>query len=118
MELRKFIKTTIREYLNEQKLFENSKLNKLLDFEVENGNWIKYRNDFYYKIASFTKTNNKYNIKCEYVHFNGDTTKQQNPTLNPNIDCGPSEAFPHGKCSVITDPTKIKELDDLPIKTK
>ena len=35
MELRKFIKTTIREYLNEQKLFENSKLNKLLDFEVD-----------------------------------------------------------------------------------
>lgn len=35
MELRKFMATTIREYLNEQKLFENSKLNKLLDFEVD-----------------------------------------------------------------------------------
>jgi predicted GNAT family acetyltransferase len=35
MELRKFIATTIREYLNEEKLFENSKLNKLLDFELD-----------------------------------------------------------------------------------
>jgi len=35
MELRKFIARTIREYLNEQKLFENSKLNKLLNFEVD-----------------------------------------------------------------------------------
>lgn len=35
MELRKFIATTIREYLNEQKIFENSKLNKLLDFELD-----------------------------------------------------------------------------------
>jgi hypothetical protein len=35
MKLRKFIATTIREYLNEQKIFENSKLNKLLDFELD-----------------------------------------------------------------------------------
>jgi hypothetical protein len=35
MELRKFIATTIREYLNEQKLFENSKLNKLLRYELD-----------------------------------------------------------------------------------
>ena len=35
MELRKFIATTIREYLNEQQIFENSKLNKLLDFELD-----------------------------------------------------------------------------------
>ena len=35
MELRKFIATTIREYLNEQHIFENSKLNKLLDFELD-----------------------------------------------------------------------------------
>ena len=35
MELKKFIATTVREYLNEEKLFENSKLNKLLDFELD-----------------------------------------------------------------------------------
>ena len=85
------------------------------EFIPKNGDWIKFY-DFYYKISSFTKTNNKYNINCEYSYFNGDTTKIQNPT--PNIDCAPSEGFPYGKCSVITDPIKIKELDDLPIETK
>ena len=34
MELRKFIATTIHEYLNEQKIFENSKLN----FKISIGN--------------------------------------------------------------------------------
>ena len=87
------------------------------DFDPKNGDWIKFYN-FYYKIGSFTKTDNKYNINCEYAYFNGDPTKIQNPTPNPNIDCAPSEGFPHGKCSVITDPNKIKELDDLPIETK
>jgi hypothetical protein len=87
------------------------------EFIPKNGDWIKFY-DFYYKIGSFTRTNNKYNINCEYSYFNGDPTKIQNPTPNPNIDCAPSEGFPHGKCSVITDPIKIKELDDLPIETK
>jgi len=34
-DLGKFIATTVREYLNEQKIFENSRLNKLLDFELD-----------------------------------------------------------------------------------
>jgi hypothetical protein len=37
MELRKFIKTTIREYMNEQKLFENSKLYQLPCQNRKNG---------------------------------------------------------------------------------
>jgi hypothetical protein len=35
MKLRKIISNIIRENLNEQEIFENSKLNKLLDFELD-----------------------------------------------------------------------------------
>jgi hypothetical protein len=75
MELRKFIKTSIREYLNENYSMNELKhiLNKLniIDFEIlgtgQHGVVILNKNNN--KVYKFTKSNNEYNIAKKQYEY-------------------------------------------------
>jgi hypothetical protein len=77
------------------------------NFNPKNGNWIKFYQN-YYKIELFTKTNNKYTINYEY-NIDINKNKKYKYSQAKTLTCNP------GKCLVITEQDKIKELDDLPI---
>ena len=80
------------------------------NFNPKNGDWIKFYQN-YYKVNSFAKKDNKYTIKYEYNSY-GNKKYKYSSMQTTEITCKP------GKCSVITDPDKIKELEDLSFETK